>query len=73
MDNDLISTQEARSELKKLAQELVLLRNSRSQLAGRRDPISQRNIKHLSVSIRHKTDRHNELRQILIDRGVIEK
>lgn len=72
MDNQLSTTQ-IQEELKKLSEEMQLLRGSRSALARRRDPISQRNIKHLSVSIRQKYDRHNELREILIHRGVITK
>lgn len=73
MDSEIISTEDARAELKRLAEEMRLLRNSRSTLAGRSDPISKRNIIQLSTSIRAKYNRHNELRELLIARGVLEK
>lgn len=73
MDKVEISTSEAWSELKKLSEELRLLRNSRSTLAGRSDPISRRNVIQLSVSIRTKYNRHKQLRQILIDRNEIKE
>lgn len=67
--HETITTAEAKLEIKRLSEEMRLLRNSRAALAGRRDPISVRNVKQLSVSIRRKYDRHKELLEILEGRG----
>lgn len=70
MDSEL-STAEALEQIKKVSEELRLLRQSRANLAGRRDPVSVRNVKQLSVGIRRKFDEHNALRELLISRGEI--
>lgn len=70
MDNQL-STADAWTEIKKVGEELRLLRQSRSTLAGRSDPISKRNVAQLSIGIRKKFDEHKALRELLIARGEI--
>lgn len=72
MDNPTqISSTEVRATLRRLSDEMRLVRQARANLAGRRDPITSRNIAQLSVKLRDLTAQHEEMRQVLITRGEI--